>query len=107
MSWTNDFVDMMRQGDGSSSGGTIKLAEMLGPDSCKIGNLTLLKEDLLFAEHLLKKVCVQVKETAPANGGLCTDQSTYLPALKAGDKVAVVQISDSKFFVLERMVSAP
>lgn len=105
MGWTNDMVDLMRQG-GSSPGGVIKLAQMISPTSCKIGNLTLNAEDLLFAEHLLNKVCIQVKETAPSGGGLCTDQSTYLPALKAGDQVAVIQISDSRFFVLERMVSA-
>jgi len=106
MSWTNDFVTMMKGPGDGSTGGTIKLAEMLSPTSCKIGNLTLQKEDLLFADYLLKKNCIQVKEIAPADGGLCTDQSEYLPALKAGDHVAVVQISDSKFFVLGRMVSA-
>jgi len=106
MSWTNDLVTMMRGPEAGSTGGTIKLAQMLGPTSCKLGNLTLQKEDLLFADYLLQKNCIQVKETAPSNGGLCTDQSTYLPALKAGDQVAIVQISDSKFFVLGRMVSA-
>lgn len=106
MSWTNDLVTMMRGPEAGSTGGTIKLAQMLGPTSCKLGNLTLQKEDLLFADYLLQKTCIQVKETAPSNGGLCTDQSTYLPALKAGDQVAIVQISDSKFFVLGRMVSA-
>lgn len=106
MSWTNDLVTMMRGPEAGSTGGTIKLAQMLGPTSCKLGNLTLQKEDLLFADYLLQKTCIQVKETAPSNGGLCTDQSTYLPTLKAGDQVAIVQISDSKFFVLGRMVSA-
>ena len=102
MAWTNDMVNLMRQG-GSERNGTIKLAQMTGPTTCKIGNLTLNREDLLFTDFLLAPVCTKVKENAPADGGLCTDQSTYIPALKAGDQVAVVQISDSKFLVLGRM----
>ena len=107
MAWTNDMVDMMRQGGSSGPGGQLKIAMMTGPTTLKIGNLILEKEDLLFAEHLIKPIATVVKETAPAGGGTCTDQSTYLPALKTGDQVAVVQISDSKFLVLGRMVTAP
>lgn len=106
MAWTEDMVSMMRQGGSESQGGVIKLAEMIDPTSCRIGNLTLTKEDLLFDEHLLKPVCTDVIEQAPSGGGLCADQSIYIPALKAGDQVAVVQISDSRFLVLGRMVSA-
>ncbi len=106
MSWTNDFVSMMRGPEAGPSGGGIKLAQMTGPTTCVLGKLTLQAEDLLFADHLLQKTCIQVRETAPSGGGTCTDGSTYLPALKAGDLVAVVQVSDSKFFVIGRMVSA-
>lgn len=107
MSWVEDFVGIARQEpDAQPTVGGIKLAVMTGPTTCKVGNLTLNPEDLLFSEHLLKPVCTVVKETAPGGGGLCTDQSTYIPALKSGDQVAVIQISDSKFLVLGRMVSA-
>lgn len=105
MSWVNDMVTMMRQDTGSGSSGGLKLALMTGPDSCKVGNLELKKEDLLFADHLTKQVCTKVAMTAPSGGGTCTDKSIYLSALKAGDMVVVSQISDDKFLVIERMVS--
>lgn len=104
MSWVNDIVGMMEQE--KEFGGTIKLGEMTGPTTCKIGNLILTKEDLLFAKHLLTTLCKTVNVSAPNGGGRCSDNSIYMPALKAGDLVAVVQISQERFLVLERMVSA-
>ena len=105
MSWKNEFVDLMQQ-SGSAPRGSLKVAVMTGPKSCKIGNLELQAEDLKIAEHLLNTVCVKVKETAPADGGICTDSSTYLPALKAGDQVLVFQLSDDRFVILEKVVDA-
>lgn len=105
MSWVNEMVSIVREKEGLSGGG-LKLATMTGPNSCKIGNLELTKEDLLFSDRLLAPTCTKVSETAPGGGGACTDRSTYLTALKAGDMVAVYQVSDDKFIVLERMVSA-
>lgn len=83
----------------------IKLGIMTGPASCKIGDLSLTSADLMFSDRLLSSTCTKVSETAPDGGGKCTDGSTYLTALKAGDTVALVQYSDTKFLVLERMVS--
>lgn len=105
MSWVNEMVSIVREKEGLSGGG-LKLAAMTGPNSCKIGNLELTKEDLLFSDRLLAPTCTKVSETASGGGGACTDKSTYLTALKAGDMVAVYQVSDDKFIVLERMVSA-
>lgn len=104
MSWTNEFVDMMRTGGEDSAGGSIKLAVMTGPTSCKIGNLELKREDLKFSDRLLSSTCTKVSEISGAEGSACTDKSSYLSALKAGDTVAVVQVSDSCFLVLGRMV---
>nr|DAU93851.1 MAG TPA: Protein of unknown function (DUF2577) [Caudoviricetes sp.] len=42
---------------------------------------------------------------SPSNGGLCTDKSKYLDKLKAGDTVLVYQLSDSKFVILDKVVS--
>nr|DAV06511.1 MAG TPA: Protein of unknown function (DUF2577) [Caudoviricetes sp.] len=42
---------------------------------------------------------------APPNGGPCTDKSKYWEKLKAGDIVLVYQISDSKFVIIDRVVS--
>lgn len=102
MAWMNDMAGMMA----SDQTADLQLAQMTGPTACKIGNLELTKDDLLFAEHLLKTVCTKVTETAPGGGGKCTDQSTYLSALKAGDTVLIRQMSDSKFLVIEKVVSA-
>ena len=66
----------------------------------------LKKEDLLFAEHLLNAVCTKVSEIAQSEGSYCTDKSTYLSALKNGDAVLIRQMSDSKFVIIEKVVSA-
>ena len=103
MAWMNDMVDMFGSHGQTAAG--LKLATMTGPNTCVIGNLQLTKDDLMFSDHLMQPKCVKVSETAPNGGGTCTDKSTYLPALQAGDVVLVYQISDSKFLVIERMVS--
>ena len=93
MSWDHELLNTMQQmGGRSTAPGGIKLAVMTGPTSLQAAGLQLDADDLLFAAHLLQDVRVG------------TDR--LLPALKAGDTVAVVQVSDSLFLVLERMVSA-
>lgn len=102
MAWENDFSEMLA---GNKASPQIKLAVMTGPNSCRVGNLQLTAVDLLISDRLLSPTCAKVSETAPDGGGQCTDNSTYISALKAGDTVAVYQLSDSRFLVLERMVS--
>ena len=102
MAWENDFSEMLA---GNRVSPQIKLAVMTGPSSCKIGNLQLTAADLLISDRLLSPTCTKVSETAPDGGGQCADNSTYISALKTGDTVAVYQLSDSRFLVLERMVS--
>ena len=103
MAWMNDMVDMF--GNHGQASASLKLATMTSPNTCTVGTLQLTKDDLMFADHLMQAKCVKVSETAPDGGGACTDKSLYLPALQAGDVVLVYQISDSKFLVIERMVS--
>ena len=102
MGWTDYMAGMMAQGQTAQ----LQLGQMTGPNSCMIGKLLLTKDDLLFNDRLLHSTCTKVSEIAKAEGSYCTDKSSYLPALKAGDTVLVYQISDSKFLVLERMVNA-
>lgn len=104
MSWENDLMELMNRGKSWTAG--IQLAVMTGPTSCKIGNMLLSGVDLLFSDFLLTAKCTNVNTVAPAEGGTCTDKSTYLSSLKAGDIVAVYQLSDTQFLVLGRMVSA-
>ena len=103
MAWMNDMVDMF--GNQQTATG-LKLATMTGPNTCMIGNLQLTSTDLMIADHLLYTKCVKVSEVAPKDGGACTDKSSYMSALKAGDTVLVYQLSDSKFLIIERMVNA-
>lgn len=102
MGWTNDMAGMMTPGQTSQ----LQLGQMTGPTSCKIGNLELTKDDLLFDDRLLSTTCTKVSEISQAEGSACTDKSSYISALKAGDAVVIYQVSDSKFLVLGRMVSA-
>ena len=102
MAWMNDMAGMMA----TPAGYEVQLGQMTGPTTCKIGTLELKKEDLLFAEHLLNAVCTKVSEIAQSEGTYCTDKSTYLSALKSGDTVLIRQMSDSKFVIIEKVVSA-
>ncbi len=104
MSWADDFAGMMAQPESMG----MQLAEMTGANSCKIGNLQLYTEDLLFDDRLLHPTAMAVAGYCPENANL-QDKSVYLPALKAGDKVAVIPIKEAegtiaKYLVLARMV---
>ena len=83
----------------------LKLATMTSPNSLKLGKLELQKEDILLSQHLLNPLCVKVKTQSPNGGGACSDASTYLEPLKAGDLVLVYQLSDSKFVVIDKVVN--
>ena len=101
MAWDADLIQFMkRQGqDGSLPG--IALATMTGPKSCKLKDgMELGPGELQFAEHQ----AVKVAGHCPADGEL-QDKTQYISALKAGDTVAVYQLSDSKVLILEKMVS--
>ena len=108
MGWEADLLDAMRspageEADGKAGG--IQLAVMTGPTSCRIGKLELASDDLLFSDRLISPTAVSVAGQCPAAGGALKDQSKYLPALAAGDQVAVYRVSDSQYLVLGKMVS--
>lgn len=90
MSWTDAFIpsDIGDLSDG------IQIAEMVSSNSCKIGDLILTSEDLLFNELLTVKLASQVAGQCPESGAL-QDTSTYISPLKAGDKVAVYKVRES------------
>lgn len=105
MAWDADMIQLMKQqGQGGSLPG-IALATMTGPKSCKLKDgLELGPDELQFAEHLVNPLAVKVAGHCPADGEL-QDKTQYISALKAGDEVAVYQLSDSKVLILEKMVS--
>lgn len=90
MSWTDAFINADK---GDLSDG-IQVAEMVSANSCKIGDLVLTAEDLLFNENLTVKVASKVAGQCPEGGSL-QDTSTYINPLQAGDKVAVYKVKGS------------
>ena len=84
------------------------LGEMTSKDECLIGSLTLDKDDLLFAEHLTKKMVSAVDIKADDKGVSKTginDKSKYIEPLKKGDKVLLYKINSEKYVVIEKVVS--
>lgn len=82
--------------------------EMTSKDECLIGSLTLDKDDLLFAEHLTKKMVSEVDIKADDKGVSKTginDKSKYIEPLKKGDKVLLYKINSEKYVVIEKVVS--
>lgn len=105
MSWRENMISMMReQGERNNPTG-IQLATMTSANTAMLGNMPLYAQDLLFSDRLIMPTATAVAGHCPADGEL-TDKSAYLPALKAGDIVAVYHVNDQKFLVLGRMVSA-
>lgn len=100
-----NLVSVMRTEGQHDAHAGIQLATMASGTSCKIGNLTLLPEDLYIPDRLMSAVCTKA-------AGIChdsaqfTDKSTYNSALKAGDIVAVYPLSNQKYIILERVVAA-
>ena len=90
MSWTDAFIDTNIEdlSDG------IQVAEMVSANSCRIGDLILTSEDLLFNENLTVKLVSKVAGQCTEVGAL-QDTSTYINPLQAGDKVAVYKVKGS------------
>lgn len=100
--WADNMIDVLK--GPAQSGKGLQLAAMTGPDSCRVGNLNLAAADLMAADSLTRQLCTKVSEITTTEGEECTDKSTYLPALKAGDTVLVCQVSETKFVILAKVV---
>lgn len=87
---------------------SIFIGEMTSKNECAIGSLSLDKEDLLFAEHLTKKIVSEIDIKADdkkvSKTGI-NDKSKYIEPLKKGDKVLLYKVSEEKYVVIERVVS--
>lgn len=102
MGWESDFWDFVPAQAGNGAG--IQEAEMTGPTTCRIGDMTLQAEDLYFCENLVHPIATAVAGHCPADGEL-KDKTRYLPALAAGDKVVLYRLNDTKYIVLGKLVS--
>lgn len=94
---------MMRDEGAVNNSSGIQLGVMTGPKSCRIGNLALTEQDLCFLDKSISAVASKVSGHCPADGEL-KDKSAYLPALAAGDTVALYRLSDSKYLVIGKVV---
>lgn len=72
-------------------GKNIYITTMDSPTSCKVNNLPLESDDLLIAEHLTT--------------GWLKDGGTFIEPLKEGDIVLLIRLDDTRYIVLERLVS--
>lgn len=95
-----EIVGLMRNQGAANSCPSIQLAVMTGSNSCKIGTLMLSGEDLYIPDRLMSQACTGVKVPA-----LNKDTSSYSTPLKAGDMVVVYQLSQTKYVILQRVVS--
>lgn len=99
MSAYSEMVNLMRVQGAAENPEDVSLAEMTGPNSCRMGDFELQKDDLYIAEHLLKTVAIKVSVNDAHQ-----DKSTYIQPLKAGDLVVVKKINETAYVVLERVV---
>ena len=95
-----EMVNMMRKQGAVDNTAPIQLATMTGARTCSIGDLPLMAEDLYIPDRLLVSVCTKVNVPESHQ-----DKISYSAALKAGDVVVLFQLSDSKYVILDRVVS--
>jgi hypothetical protein len=95
-----EILKVMRKEGGKDNTPPIQIGIMESETVCAIGKLKLSGSDLLIAEHLKTGYHYAVDEYTPSK----KDNSTFVGALKKGDKVAVYRVSDELYIILERLV---
>lgn len=111
---------MQREGKAQSYKNPIAIGEMVSGTSCKINGNILDKDDLYFAEHLVKhtyKINIDWK-TEDKSGGAGYDAFSphnhdikgvksyeFVSVLKAGDTVLCIRVDDDTYAIVERLVT--
>lgn len=96
-----EMVSIMREQGAVNNTAPIQLATMTGARTCSIGDdLPICAEDLYIPDRLLTPVCTKVDIPESHQ-----DKSSYSVPLKAGDVVALFKLSDTKYVILDRVVS--
>lgn len=96
-----EMVNMMREQGAANNTAPIQLATMTGARTCSIGDdLPIYAEDLYIPDRLLASVCTKVDVPESHQ-----DKSSYSAPLKAGDVVAIFRLSETKYVILDRVVS--
>lgn len=99
---------MRRQGEANNPTG-IEIGVMTGAKTCTVGELELDEDDLLIAEHLLTGYYVAKDPEKPFSSSTFSEVSEnvkYISPLAEGDVVAVQQVDDETYVILERMVGS-
>lgn len=86
------IIYLMRE-QGEKDNHTIQIGKMKDEETCIIGELELLKEDLLIAEHLKLGYYSQEQE-----------KQVFIKPLQPGDMVAVYRENEERYIILERLV---
>ena len=121
------LINIIRTEGAVNNAPSLTVGKMLSGNSCKVGDLTLLRDDLYIAEHLLYKTCYNVEVSSKtttttttkvsgndASGHSAnstskstttnTDKSKYLEPLKKGDLVLVLPYSDTKYIIIAKLI---
>ena len=85
------IISVMRKEGAKKNERGVRLAEMTEDFGVKAGELSLEKDDLVFAEHLI-------------TGYKDKDGNSIRPVGK-GDSVLIKRLSDEKYAVIERVIS--
>lgn len=70
----------------------IVLGTMTGNNTCEVHGIELDSDDLIIAEHLLKKICTDVQK------------EEYISPLKAGDEVVLYPVIANDKYAVDRYV---
>lgn len=121
------IITMMRSQGAVNNSAEVQIGVMTGQYSCKVGDLNLGKEDLLFNELLLRPQTTTSNGTMTASGNISVSciggggsfslnssanieessaEWTSNYKLKAGDIVAVTKITEDTYAILGRLVKA-
>lgn len=114
------IITMMREQGAVNNPASLQLGEMTSAKACKIGDLKLDADDLLFARHLTDyeiKIDVEDEGTLTASTTTnaqhehkvksITSKNTKIKvhgALKKGDLVLVYRLSDEKYAIIDKLV---
>lgn len=112
------IIRMMQTQGATNNSAEVQIGVMTSETSCKVGDLELDNDDLLFNELLVKPQLIdkgKAEGRISINGGAMQDYKTEDTKdtekelledfkLKAGDIVAVTKISDETYAVLGRLI---
>ena len=117
------MISIIRKEGNKGNEKTVILGEMISRTSCKVNGITLTKEDLYYAQHLVEhdeEFDIKSNDTVTSRTSSAGDpahthtlenfttkktMAKQYTSLKKGDVVALCRISEEKYLVLEKVVT--